>query len=122
MKIAITSKGKDLSSDVDPRFGRARWFIVYDTETDKSEVCDNEQNMNSVQGAGIQAAQKLAQQKVGYVLTGHCGPNAFRTLNLAGIKVIVGAQGTVLEAIEQFGRGQLAPAEQPDVQGHWSSR
>ncbi|MDH3567576.1 MAG: dinitrogenase iron-molybdenum cofactor biosynthesis protein, partial [Desulfobacteraceae bacterium] len=33
MKIAVTSRGKDLDSPVDPRFGRAAYILVVDTKT-----------------------------------------------------------------------------------------
>ena len=122
MKIAITSQGKDLQSQVDPRFGRASWFIVADTETGQFEAHDNTQNVEAVQGAGIQAAQNIARHGVACLLTGHCGPNAFRTLSAAGIQVIVGVQGTVAETIERFKRGELVPADRPDVEGHWAQR
>jgi len=122
MKIAITSQGKDLQSQVDPRFGRAPWLIVADTETGRFEAHDNAQNAQAMQGAGIQAAQNVARLGVGCVLTGHCGPNAFRTLSAAGIQVIVGVQGTVAEAIERFKRGELEAAERPNVEGHWAAR
>ena len=58
MKIAITTSGDSLDAAVDPRFGRAKAFILYDTETDEWSVLDNAQNLNAAQGAGIQAAQR----------------------------------------------------------------
>ena len=119
MKIAITSQGAELSGEVDPRFGRAQCFIIYDLDTDQFEVADNEQNLNAPQGAGIQAAQTVAAHDVGSVLTGHCGPKAFRVLSEAGIKVVVRASGTVREAVEAFKRGDLKPSESADVEGHW---
>ena len=119
MKIALTASGETLESPVDPRFGRAPKFIIYDTESGEFEAVDNSQNMNAASGAGIQAAQNVSELGPEVLLTGHCGPNAFRTLSVAGIKVIVGAEGTVAEAIEQFKAGTLKPAETPDVEGHW---
>ena len=119
MKIAITSQGAELSSEVDPRFGRAQCFIIYDLDTDQFEVVDNEQNLNAPQGAGIQAAQSVAAHDVGVVLTGHCGPNAFKTLDSAGIKIVVGVTGTVQDAIDAFKAGELKPAGGADVEGHW---
>ncbi len=119
MKIAITSQGADLSSQVDPRFGRARMFIIYDVDSGEFEAVDNEQNLNAAQGAGIQAAQNVADQGVEYVLTGHCGPKAFSALNAAGVKVIVGVEGSVQEAIEKFKAGELKPTDAADVDGHW---
>lgn len=119
MRIAVTSRGDGLSSEVDPRFGRAAKFVVVDTETDAVEVVDNTQNVNAAQGAGIQAGQNVAGLKVDVVLTGHCGPNAFRTLGAAGIKVVTGASGTVAQAVEDFKAGKLEAAGDADVDGHW---
>ncbi len=95
MKIAVTAQGTDLESQVDPRFGRTKYFVVIDTDSDNFEVVDNAQNLNAAQGAGIQAVRNVAELGVEAVLTGHCGPNAFRTLTAAGIKVFTGASGTV---------------------------
>jgi len=119
MKIVITSQGEDLSSAVDPRFGRAATFILYDLETDEWKAVDNAQNLNALRGAGIQAAESAAKLEAGAVVTGHCGPNAFRTLNAAGIKLYVGCEGTVAEAVEAFKAGKLQEADAADVEGHW---
>ena len=120
MKVAVTSQGSDLSSQVDPRFGRAKNFIVVDTETDEFSVHDNTQNLNAQQGAGIQAAQTVARLGAEAVLTGHVGPKAFTTLQAANIAVYTGISGTVKGAIEQFKSGRLTPAAKADVQGHWA--
>jgi len=119
MKIAITCKGEDLDSQVDPRFGRAKAFVIYDLETGEYEVVKNEQDLESPHGAGIQAARIVSGRGVEYVLTGHCGPNAFRTLNAADINIIVGVGGTVREAIEKFKNNEYRVAKQEDVEGHW---
>ena len=119
MKVAITAQGADLSSTVDPRFGRAKYFIIADTESGGFEAVDNAQNLNAPQGAGIQAAQNVSAKGAEVLITGHCGPNAFRTLSAAGIKVVVGAEGTVSEALEKFKAGELKESEGADVEGHW---
>jgi len=119
MKIAVTSTGANLDAEVDPRFGRAKIFIIVDTETGDFEVLDNAQNVNAAQGAGIQAGTSISDKGVEYLLTGHCGPNAFRTLASANIKVITGAEGTVKQAVEDFKNGKLKAAESADVQGRW---
>jgi len=59
MKIAVTSKGRDLDSKVDPRFGRAAYILIIDTDTLEFEVIDNAKNANSFKGAGIQAAANV---------------------------------------------------------------
>jgi predicted Fe-Mo cluster-binding NifX family protein len=119
MRIAVTSQGEMLDSPVDPRFGRASRFILVDTETGRFQAVDNAQNLNAAQGAGIQAAGTVSQLGAEVVITGHCGPKAFRTLRAAGIQVVAGAEGTVAQAVEAFKSGKLKPAESPDVEGHW---
>ncbi len=104
---------------MDPRFGRASCFILVDTDTGDFLVVDNTQNLNAGQGAGIQAAQSVAKLKAEAVLTGHCGPKAFRVLNEAGIKIYVGAEGTVQAAVDKLKAGEYTAAGNPDVEGHW---
>lgn len=120
MKVIVTAAGESLGSAVDSRFGRAKKFILVDTETGEHEVIDNAQNLNAAQGAGIQAAQNVANLGAEVVLTGHCGPKAFRTLQAAGIRVFVGVEGTVAEAVERFGKGELSEAAGADVEGRWA--
>lgn len=119
MKIAISSQGKDLSSNVDPRFGRARYFIIYDTESGGFEAIDNNQNINAAQGAGIQAAQIVARQNVAVVISGNLGPKAFGTLAAAGIRAALWADGSAAQAIALFQSGQLKPTDSANVEGHW---
>lgn len=119
MKIAVTSKGTSLESEVDQRFGRCKYFLVHDTETGTTEVHDNQVNLNAVQGAGIQSAANVAGLGVQAVLTGHVGPNSFRTLSAAGIKVYTGLKGTAAEAVEELTSGRITPVDSADVEGHW---
>jgi len=119
MKLVVTSQGTELDSPVDPRFGRARYFVVVDADSGEFSAHDNAQNLNAPQGAGIQAAQAVARLGVETVLTGHVGPKAFTTLQAANIAVHTGISGTVRDAIEQFKQGRLTLATQADVQGHW---
>ena len=119
MKVAITATGADLDAKVDPRFGRAALFILYDVEEDSFTTVDNTQNLNAAQGAGIQAGQNIAGSGVSALITGNCGPKAFQVLQSSGIKVYIGAVGTVKEAIEDFKEGRLKTADSPNVEGHW---
>lgn len=120
MKIIVTSEGPGLTSPVDPRFGRAKHFVLVDTETGEISSHDNAQNLNAPQGAGIQAAQTVARLGAEAVLTGHVGPKAFTTLQAANITVYCGAAGTVNEAVEQYKKGQLQQATKANVEGHWA--
>ena len=120
MKVAISAQGETLQSSVEPRFGRAPYFILVDTETGSHQAVDNELNVAAVQGAGVQTAQFIAGQKANVVLTGHCGPKAFRTLEAAGIKVYVGMSGTVQQALAELEAEKLTPTADADVEGHWT--
>ena len=119
MKLAVTSQGPDIGSSVDPRFGRAKCFVVVESETGQFSAADNTQNLNAAQGAGIQAGRKVVELGAQAVITGHVGPKAFATLQAGGVKVYTGATGTVAEAIEQFKAGELKLSNGADVEGHW---
>jgi len=117
MKIAITATEPTLDADLDPRFGRCPFFLVVDPDTLAFEALENP-NVSLGQGAGIQAAQFVAQQGVGAMLTGNCGPNAHQALAAAGVDVIVGCAGPVRNVVEQFKSGQLQSTSGPNVAGH----
>ena len=116
MRIAITSEGKELNAKLDPRFGRSAYFIIVDPETMAFEGVENSQNLNLPQGAGIQAGKTVADNKVDVLITGHCGPKAFKVLQGAGVKIVTGAGGTVADAIAQFNIGGLETSTEADVE------
>jgi len=117
MKIGISSTGEDLNADVDPRFGRCKYFLFVDTDTMDFEAVSNESAMASG-GAGIQAAQTVAKSGVKTIITGNVGPNAFQTLSAAGIKVVTWSNGTAKEAIGKYKKGELNGVEAPSVGSH----
>ena len=119
MRIAITAQGQDLSSQLDPRFGRAKWLIVVDTETGQFQVKDNTVNLNATQGAGIQTGKNVANLGAEAVITGNTGPNAFKTLSTAKVKVFLSKASTVQEALDSFKEGNLKEITAPNVEGHW---
>ena len=118
MKIGISSTGKDLNAQVDPRFGRCQYFLIVETDTMNFESISNESTMASG-GAGIQAAQTIAKAGVEAMVTGNMGPNAFQTLSAAGIKVFTGATGTISEAVDKYKRGELQETDAPSVGSHF---
>ena len=118
MKIAVTSTGVDLDSQVEPRFGRCPYFLIVETETFEFEAVENP-NIALGGGAGIQSAQLLANHGVQTVLTGNCGPNAHQVLSSAGIKIITGVSGKVKDAIEEYKLGTYSADQQPNVAAHY---
>ncbi len=120
MKIVLTTSGDDLNAPLDSRFGRAPKFLLYDMESETFEVVDNRQNLNAAQGAGIQSAETVARLGAKALVTGHCGPKAFRVLTAAGIRIYNTDAPTVAAAIEQYRSGRLLEARTADVEGHWA--
>jgi len=119
MKLAITATGTDLSADVDPRFGRAAYILVVDSDTLAVEVIDNAANKDAFKGAGIQAAAAVSDKGAEVLLTGFCGPNAFKTLDAAGVKVANDVSGTVQSAVDRFKAGEYPFSSAPNAEGHW---
>ncbi len=119
MKICVTAESSAPQSAIDPRFGRARVFMVYDDETGAWSSITNEQNLQAAQGAGIQSASHIVNAGCTALISGHCGPKAFRALSQAGVSVYTITGGTVAEAVERFQNGELRRIENADVEGHW---
>ena len=118
MKIAISSKGNTLDSELDPRFGRCAYFIIVDPDTMEWEALSNEAAQTGG-GAGISAAQLIADQKATVVITGNCGPNAFQSLRAAKVRVFTGASGRIKDVIDHFQKGQLTEITEPSVGPHF---
>jgi predicted Fe-Mo cluster-binding NifX family protein len=118
MKICVTATAASLDAQIDPRFGRSSYLVIIDSETMQFEAIPNMAS-GVTGGAGIQAAQTIANKGVKLLITGNVGPNAFQALSATGIEVVTGAFGTVREAVEQFKRGELSKTGSPTVEGHF---
>lgn len=119
MRLAITSTGPELSSPIDRRFGRAKYLLVVDTPDRTVSAIDNQAGIDAAQGAGIQAAQHVIDHRAGTLITGHCGPKAYRALEAAGVDVYLADGGTVEETLDRFEAGGLARSSSADANGHW---
>jgi predicted Fe-Mo cluster-binding NifX family protein len=118
MKICVTATADSLDAHIDPRFGRCAYLIIVDSETMQFEAVPNSA-AGATGGAGIQAAQTIANKGVELLITGNVGPNAFGALSAAGIEIFTGASGTVKEAVEKFKRGEFNKTGAPTVGGHF---
>ncbi len=120
MKVCIPAEGSGLDARLSARLGRAPWFVLADSETgDLVEAVPNHQNKQAASGAGVQAGQRIADSGAEAVLCTHAGPKAFRVLQAAGVRVYLGAEGTVSDALQAFKEGRLAEADAANVEGHW---
>jgi predicted Fe-Mo cluster-binding NifX family protein len=108
MKIAISSKGKDLDSDLDDVFGRCHYFIIAELKNGKIKKVETIENTSAKQmgGAGISAAQKVAEKDVSVVITGNIGPRALDVLKQFNIEIYNGS-GLIKEILQKFIEGKL---------------
>jgi len=117
MKICVTATGPGLEAPADPRFGRCAYFVIVDVDTMVAESISNS-SASAASGAGIQAAQTIANAGASALITGNIGPNAAETLKAAGVKVYLASGGTVREAVERFKNGELTETSSASVQPH----
>lgn len=108
MKLCVSATGKEMTAKVDGTFGRARYLLIVDTETLEMEALDNTA-ANASQGAGIAAAQLIANKGVDALLTGQVGPKAYTALESTEIAIYEGAStdDTIQEAVNKFKQGQV---------------
>jgi predicted Fe-Mo cluster-binding NifX family protein len=108
MKIAASSTGKTLNDSVDQRFGRCPYFLIVEIEDKKIQEFKAVENTAASQmgKAGIAAAQTVAEEEVGAVITGNLGPNAADVLGQFGIKAYKGS-GKIKDAVIAFIEGKL---------------
>ncbi|HDT11353.1 MAG TPA: dinitrogenase iron-molybdenum cofactor biosynthesis protein [bacterium] len=118
MKICVSAFSDSLDANVDSRFGRCAYFVIVDSETMEFNAISNPSS-SAAHGAGIQAAQTVANLGVEVIITGNVGPNAFNVLSASGIKIVTGASGSVREAVEKYKKGQLKEVGNPTVGGHF---
>src|SRR6056297_124825 len=119
MKVCITATKKDKKSKIDPRFGRAQYFLIFNDDGEIEETIDNSAQ-NAQRGAGISAAQKLDDKDVDILITGNIGPNAFNALNAAQIKVFLADSSLTAEnAFNKWKENELKEVEKPNVGGHF---
>ena len=108
MKIAISSTGKNLESEIDTRFGRCPYFLIVEIEGKKIKDFKAIENIAAGQrgGAGITSAEIVAKEKVEALITANLGPRAFSVFEQFKIKIYQG-EGKVDSVVGKFIKGEL---------------
>lgn len=119
MKVLVTSQSSDTNGLVDPRFGRAKYLFLFDTDTGDVEVHDNYRGLKTPEGAGIETSRRAISMGADVVVTGQIGPKALRALSAGGIAVYMRGEGSANDALAAVRAGQLDRVERPTVEGHW---
>ena len=120
MRLGVSSQETNMDSKVDPYFGRAKSLILIDPESREFTAYDNTQNLNAVQGTGIQAVQNVVSLGAIAVITGNVGVRALAALQAGNVKRYIGANGSVSDAVERSRDGRLRCPDKANVEGHWT--
>ena len=110
MKIAFATNGKNLEAKIALHFGRAKNFLIFDTEKETFEVFENPE----IKGKEL-PPEFLNRLKVDAVITFSLGPRAFEKFKNYKIKVFKAINGTILENIEKFKEGELKKLSKEDI-------
>ncbi len=108
MKILIPVDEQIKDTDVCMSFGRAPYYLMYNTEDFSYEFIKNT-GAASQGGAGIQAAQLVVDSQAEVLLTPRCGKNAADIILGAGMKVYKTLNPSVQYNIKEFLEGRLNP-------------
>ncbi len=120
MKIAIAASENDPGAPVDQRFGRAKYFAVYDDEKGDYDYAPNSQNLSLPQGAGIQAARNVVETGAEVLISRNVGPKAFDVLRSSGVEMYLCEEETnVREALDAYREGRLVKIDEANAEGHW---
>jgi predicted Fe-Mo cluster-binding NifX family protein len=119
MKIAISAATDLIDGGLDLRFGRAKFFLIYDLENDDYKFISNQQNVMAKQGAGVQSGQRVLQEGVKAVVSGHFGPKAFKVLNSSKIDIYTSGAKPLKDVVRDFKVESLSKLSNADVEGHW---
>ena len=106
MKIALTCIGKEMNDNLDLRFGRCSYFLIFDSNKGVNHTLENK-GQTSGGGAGIAAAQQIIDEEVEVVITGSMGPNAYNLMLSSGIKVYASKELACTQALELLNKGEL---------------
>lgn len=120
MKLAFSSSGMDIDDQIDPRFGRCRYFVIVDSETMDFESFEN-MAAGASGGAGISAARSVVDRGAQVVLTGNVGPNAHQALSAANVEYITGVSGTIRDVVNAYKSGKLQSSGSGQVPAAYGS-
>lgn len=103
MKAFIAVKNnKGIDSEVDERFGRAGYFLIYDLETDEVLSAEENRHKDGAQGVGIAVSNQIIQSGCELALGAQPGPKVDNILKTSKIEFFLAKNCTAKQAIEQY--------------------
>ncbi len=117
MKLAVSAQQNSLDSPFEFRFGNARGFVLYDTDTETVSYIENWTRFNPNQNAGMHLVQLISAQGVQAIITGSIGPKGTSALAQTEIMVYPFQGETVREALRAYEKGHLNHIRRTGRQG-----
>lgn len=117
-KIAVSALGPDMNSVITEYFGRSQYFIIYDINKEVYWTVENP-FVNEAHAAGMRVGAMLAAKGVGVIICKNIGVEPMNKFNSLGMKVYIGANGTVTDGITQYEKNQLILTTKPNVPTHY---
>lgn len=106
MIIAIPADEKSIKGNVCVSFGRAPYFMFYDTEKNESNFINNSA-ADSQGGAGVKAAQLIVDNHADVLITPRCGDNAAEVLKTAYITIYKSKNNSIEDNLKNFKEEKL---------------
>jgi predicted Fe-Mo cluster-binding NifX family protein len=110
MKVAFATNGKNLEGEIALHFGRAKKFLIFDTEKETFEVFENPE----IKGKEL-PPDFLKSQDVDAVIAFSLGPRAFEKFKNYKIKVLKAIEGMILENLKAFEENKLKELSKEDI-------
>jgi len=110
VKIALPVENNMADSNISPSFGRAPYFLIYDSDTDES-IYVNNTAAASQGGAGIKAAQAVIDLGAQALITPRCGENAAQVIKIAGIEMYKSQGLSAAANIAAYKANTLSPLD-----------
>jgi len=90
MIVAFAAASNTMESELDTTFGRAKYFIFYNTEDKSFSFYDNIENAEQAHGVGPKAAKVIIEAGAELVIAGNMpGSNAMSIFEHSDIKIFV---------------------------------
>lgn len=109
--IGVPTLDKEgLGGKISQHFGKTPYFVLINWENDKIETFQILESNGKHMGGHKTSGELIIGSGANTILCGNLGPKAIQMLQNAGIKVYVGASGTVIEAVQDWDKGKLKQA------------
>ena len=103
--------GSGLGAAMDPRFGRAPFFVVVDLGSGEALKVVENRAAGDAHGAGIAAARQISELGAQAVIAGRFGPKAGDALRALGVELWSAPEGlSVAQVVERLKANTLARA------------